>query len=189
MILQDICYVALIISQYFYVLSLQSTWMISLDMMLWGGCQTFHPRDPHGGFHHQMCPFFLLFHGLKCHRVSFTWRPSICFYFLYLNATRTFDILSKVHFNGESYFMVPNRKIVSYAKIVYECLIILEGVKLWRPLIVPIYELRVDERTTIRIWSKSEGVRVKKKVSSHMSMKSLGLSLVLSSSIFDCKAS
>lgn len=151
-------------------------------MMLWGECQIFHPLAPHGGFHHRICPFFLLFCGLKRRKAIFTRRP-IHYFFIYIFATRRFGTLSKVchtgEFNGVSYFMVPKREIISYVKIVYKSLIILEGVKLRRSLLVPIYELR--ER--LSKCSKSDGVRVKTQVSLFMSMNSSRSSLVLFSSV------
>lgn len=78
------------------------------------------------------------------------------FYFFYICVIGRFFTLSKVchaiDCNGVSCFMVPKRNIISYAKIVYEGLIILEGVKYWRPLLVLIYESGVNEGKAIKMF-------------------------------------
>lgn len=100
--------------------------------------------------------FIFYFFGVrKCHSVVFTKTPMICFYF-YTFVTRRFGTLFKICHIIELYdvslFVVPKRNIIPYTKVVKEGLIILECVKLWRPLLVPANELQINEGKAIGVF-------------------------------------
>lgn len=79
----------------------------------------------------------------------------IYFYF-YTFATRRFGTLSNIchaiKFYEVSYFVVSKWKIISYTKVVNKGLIILECVKSWRSLLVPIKELWMNKGKAIGVF-------------------------------------
>lgn len=75
--------------------------------------------------------------------------------------------------------MVLNRKIISKSNMINNRPIILEFVWLWRPLLVPVYELGVDVWKVINL-VKSKVVIIKTRESSKISLALIVSSLVLS---------